>query len=129
MTDRSLADHAQRLLGLVGGEAAALGDTYRGLRAMLASGRPSAADWPVRPTVEVIVGGFRIARELEDLEELLRRDATRLLTGTALDGLARRLTSDRDQRSTDARAIALETVEDAVAWLRDRLRPGAPPAG
>lgn len=132
MPDRTLTDHALRLLRLlrlVDAEAGALGDTYRGVQAMLASDRPHAADWPVEPTLEIVVGAFRIARELEQLEDRLRRDAARLLTDTGLDQLVGLIAPERARPPRDRRGVAVEAIDEVVVWLRARLGYGSSPAG
>lgn len=116
-----MADRAQRLLSLLGAEADALRDTYHGLDGMLAGGRTTAAEWPVQPALALMVGAVRIARELDQLENQLRRDAARLLTGTALDGLAALVADDARRRPLDRRDVAVDTLDQAVTWLRARL--------
>ena len=129
MAGRPWSDHGQRLLRLAGAEAEALSETFRGLHAMLASERPSATDWPIRPTVALVVGAFRIARELEDCEEQLKRDAARLLTGGTLERLAGRAAAEPTRDPRDLRAVAAETGDAIVTWLLARLPPGPPSAG
>lgn len=95
----------------------------------LAGERPSATDWPIRPAVALVVGAFRIARELEDREEQLERDGAHLLTGGTLERLAGGAAAQPTRDPRDLRAVAAEAGGAIVTWLLARLPPGPSSAG